>query len=165
MLSSDLDFLPIFIPFFFHLYLTSHIHVEYEQFIGTVTTIRDTSYTTILILFCFFKVISLQTSLTFFFSKLLHPVCHCLTFIFASHNILHHFFNQLFIPDSSDSSTGASLYSRSGQRRSQSREDTRVGMRVSWWKPSSHSPVDEGNALSVSEALKENDTFRLKWVV
>lgn len=75
---------------------------------------------------------------------------------------VHVYFRLLF----PGSPTSASSYCRSGERGSQSGENALVGVCVSWWKPSSHSPLDQGKSFapSVKEALWHSVTMT-KWAI
>lgn len=148
MLSSDLD-------------LLSHSHVECAQFIGPVSTNRHASHSiakSVLIGMQFlFYVILLMVTPSCCFPELLCPFSSPFSLQFSAalftlplHQV-HVYFRLLF----PGSPTSASSYCRSGERGSQSRENALVGVCVSWWKPSSHSPLDQGKSFapSVKEAL------------
>lgn len=157
MLSSDLD-------------LLSHSHVECAQFIGPVSTNRHASHSIaksflIGVQFLFYVILLMVTPsycfpellrlITFFSSVFCCPLCHSL------HQV-HVYFRLLF----PGSPTSASSYCRSGERGSQSGENALVGVCVSWWKPSSHSPLDQGKSFapSVKEALWHSVTMT-KWAI
>lgn len=61
----------------------------------------------------------------------------------------------IFVSCFSGSPTSASSYCGSGESRSQSGQSAPVEVCVSWWKPSSQSPLDQGKSFppSVEEAL------------
>lgn len=166
MLSSDLD-------------LLSHSHVQCAQFIGLVATNRHAPHSiaeSVLIAgavsFSFFYVVPLMVTpscrspewlhpfsshLTFFSLGFYPPLCYLFPFVKSI------FFFCLSFPGSP---TSASSYCGSGERGSQSGESACVGVRVSWWKPPSHSPLDQGksSAPSVEEALSHAVT-PTKWAI
>ena len=90
---------------------------------------------------------TITSHLTFFSLGFYPPLCY-------SH-LSSPFFWIVFCLSFHGSPASASSYCGSGERGSQSRESARVGVRVSWWKPPSHSPLDQGksSAPSVEEAL------------
>lgn len=67
----------------------------------------------------------------------------------------------IFVSCFSGSPTSASSYCGSGESRSQSGESAPVEVCVSWWKPSSQSPLDQGKSFppSVEEALWHSVTL------
>lgn len=146
MLSSDLD-------------LLSCSLVECAQFIGLVSTNRDAPYSiakSILITVQFlFHVILLLAIPSSCFPKFLHPIFPLILFSSIFHGIplcQVHFYFCVSFPGSP---TSASSYSRSGVGGNQSRDNAQVGVCVSWWKPPSQSPLDQGKSSApfAKEAL------------
>lgn len=150
MLSSDLD-------------LLSHSHVECFQFIGPVSANRDARCSIA-------KSVLIAGQLLFISSywwSLLTPLSpELLMYILFLHSLSSpqfshpsilfpfcqvNFYFCLLFPFSP---TSASSCRGSGERGSQSRENTCVGVCVSRWKPPIHSPLDKGRffATSVKEA-------------
>ena len=171
MLSSDLD-------------LLSHSHVQCAQFIGLVATNRHAPHSiaeSVLItgafsfscfFFFFFYVVPLMVTPSCRSPEWLHPFSSHLTFFlfrFLSSSLLFPFVKSIFFcfcPSFPGSPTSASSYCGSGERGSQSGESACVGVCVSWWKPPSHSPLDQGksSAPSFEEALLHAVT-PTKWAI
>lgn len=140
MLSSDLD-------------LLSHSHVECAQFIGPIRTNRDAPplncpecfHCRAASFLCYpitghaippflWETASLFFSHLFLFS-FLFPSSVTLSFVKV------HFYICLLFPGSP---TSAPSHCRSVERGSQSGENANTEVCVSWWKPPSHSPLDQG---------------------
>lgn len=143
MLSSDLD-------------LLSHSHVECAQFIGPVSTNRDAPYSIaksvlIEVQFPFYVILSMVTPISpRVTTSLFFPYLFLFSFLSPSMPFVLcqlHFYLSLLFPGSPPS---ASSYCGSGKRGSQSRENAHVEVCVLWWKPHSHSPLDQGKASAPS---------------
>lgn len=148
--------------------LLSPSHAGCTQFIGPVSTNRHASHSIaksvlIGVQFLFYVALMMVTPSCCFPELLRFPSPPSL-FFFPR----FYFFSAAFcavLPSSSavfifvscfsGSPTSASSYCGSGESRSQSGESAPVEVCVSWWKPSSQSPLDQGKSFppSVEEAL------------
>lgn len=159
--------------------LLSPSHAGCTQFIGPVSTNRRASHSIaksvlIGVQFLFYVALMMVTpscclpELLRFCSPLSLFSPSCLVFFSATFYVVPTSSSIVFIFVScfSGSPTSASSYCGSGESRSQSGESAPVEVCVSWWKPSSQSPLDQGKSFppSVEEALWHSVTLT-KWPI
>lgn len=135
--------------------LLSHSHAGCAQFIGPVSTNRHASHSiaqSVLIGVQFlFYVILLMVTPFYCFPELLRlpsPPSPFSAQFFCCPLYHYPFIKPVFIFVScfSGSPTSASSYCGSGEGGSQSGENAPAEVCVSWWKPSSQSPLDQGKS-------------------